>query len=184
MATAPTSSPAAAGKIGSSRRGARGERGQSASRAERAREVEGDSFEKTVASGAILTYFEVNDERRRSVGFDFADSEGAHGASIIEKGASGAGKGVADRESGADGRESASEECANGSSISLAQLVPSRPAPMSCSWRVSDSETGPPLTLKRMANIEHTQHLGNCGALLCELVIGRHVPALDALTHA
>lgn len=32
--------------------------------------------------------------------------------------------------------------------------------------------------------MEHTQNLGNCGALLCELVIDRNVPVLDALTHA
>jgi hypothetical protein len=35
-----------------------------------------------------------------------------------------------------------------------------------------------------MANMEHTQNFGNCGALLGELVINRYVPTLDALTHA
>lgn len=139
------------------------ERPQRQSLTERARDGEGDSFEKTVASGASFTHL-VN-ERWRSVGFGFADWEEAHSAS-------GSSKGV-DRESRAaelgNGRKSVSE------SASLA-----RPAPMSCSWRVS----GTPLARKTMANMEHTQNLGNCGALLCELVIDRNVPVLDALTHA
>ena len=32
-------------------------------------------------------------------------------------------------------------------------------------------------------DMEHTQNLSNRGALLCELVVNRSVPALDALTH-
>ena len=59
-----------------SKRDARVERPQRESLTERARDGEDDSFEKTVASGASFTHL-VN-ERRRSVGFSFADSEEAH----------------------------------------------------------------------------------------------------------
>lgn len=34
-----------------------------------------------------------------------------------------------------------------------------------------------------LTDMEHTQNLSNRGTLLCELVIDRNVPALDALTH-
>lgn len=158
--TAPGSPPALGGKIGS-RRDEMGERPQSESLAERARDGEGDSFEKAVASGASFTHL-VN-ERCRRVGFGF-----------VEQDASGAGKDVGRESSVAelsDGRESASKS---------AKGEQSRPVPISCSRHVSVSETGPPQTLTDM---EHTQNLSNRGALLCELVINRSVPALDALTH-
>ena len=55
---------------------------------------------------------------------------------------------------------------------------------MSYSWRVSDSRNGSQIDVKKgMANMEHMQNLGNCGALLCEFVINRYIPVLDALTH-
>ena len=104
---------------------------------ERARDDgESDSFEKTFARGAIFTHL-VNERRRRSVVFDFADSEAAY----KEKGALGAGvdreSEAAELELGDNGRESASESTTNGSSISRGSPALSSPALMSCSWHVS-----------------------------------------------